>query len=385
MANTWFKSIPKPAKSFDELQAETMASYDRQLSFTDREIDVFSQAHIEKYRRLEDEFCKKTKLTSLDISLTLVAAALQVLRWALVDNKSFRFKTANNADKFVEGITGKVGEYLPAEVSSLLTDHSVPYDAFRKSERFVSIYPMENTGVSGANHRYTTLGHDPVAGWIVGTSNIVTNTMSVNEWSEAFPSYHVKNGLIDAKTSLPQIMKWTYDMAFEKPEVLGLAFIKQALHYSTDVFTKQGLPIPFINTLSPEASKFLIGKGIDVYSVTRGMALAALINKMVEMFHKLFYNPHSDGDPQLYEMRSRKIVMYSNILSSTLNVGYVATKRDFTELDVGGIIITLWRILTDTKTIAKIKKEFIEKTIMGDLQAEEDKVNAELAKMGYWV
>lgn len=377
--------MPKPEKSFDELQAEKMAEYDKQLSFSDSEVEVFSQAYVEKYRKLEDEFCKKTKLSSLDISLTLVAASLQVLRWWFVDNKSYRFEKASDSDKFIEGITGSAGDYLPADVNSLLTDHSVPYDAIRRSERFMSIYPGESTGVSGVNHRYKTLGHDPVAGWIFGTSNIVTNTMSVNEWSEAFPSYHVKNGFIDAKTSLPQIMNWTYDVAINKPEVLGLALIKQALHYSTDVFTKQGLPIPFINTLSPEASKFLIGNGIDVYSVTRGMALAALINKLVEMFHKLFYNPHKDGDPKLYEVRSRKIVLYSNTLSSVLNVGYVAASRDFTKLDVGGIIITLWRILTDTKTIAKIKKEFIEKTIMGDLQAEEDKVNAKLAEMGYYI
>lgn len=382
----WFKNMPESTKSFDDLQADAMANYDRQLSFSDEEVHVFSQAYIEKYRKLEYEFCKKTKLTSLDISIMLVAAALQTLRWYLMDNKSLRFNKDKDGDEAIKGIFGKegtIGKYLPADVQSLLTDHSVPYDATKRSERFMTIYPGESTGLSGANHRYKTLGHDPVAGWIAGTANITTNTLTVNEWSQLFPSYHVKNSHIDGKTSLPKIMQWTWNMACDKPEVVGLSFLKQALHYSTDVFTKQGLPLPGINTVSPEASKFLIGNGIDVYSVTRGMAMAALINKLVEMFHKLFYNEHSDGDPRLYEVRSRKIVTYSNTLSSVLNVGYVAATKDLTKLDVGGIIVTLWRILTDTKTIMKIKTEFIEKTLMGELQAEEDKVNSELAKMGY--
>lgn len=379
----WFKNMPESTKSFDDLQADAMANYDRQLSFSDEEVHVFSQAYIEKYHKLEYEFCKKTKLTSLDISIMLVAAALQTLRWYFMDNKSLRFNSDSEADEAVEGILGKTGEYLPADVVTLLTDHSVPYDTVRRSARFMAIYPGESVGLSGTNHRYMTLGHDPVAGWIFGTANIATNTLAVNDLRRLFPSYHVRDNCIDGKTSLCKIMKWSGEILCDKPEVMGLSFLKQALHYSTDVFTKQGLPIPVINTLSTEASRFLIGNGIDVYSVTRGMAMATLINKLVEMFHKLFYDEHTDGDPKLYEARSRKIVAYSNTLSSVLNVGYVAVTDDFTKLDVGGIIVTLWRILTDSKTVLEIKKEFIEKTLMGELQAEEDKVNSELAKMGY--
>lgn len=382
----WFNSMPKSTKGFDELQAEAMAGYDKQLSFSDEEVRIFSQSYIEKYRKLEYEFCKKTKLTSLDISIMLVAAALQTLRWYFMDNKSLRFKDDDDGGKALKAIFGEkgtVGKYLPADVASLLTDYHVPYDTVERSARFKTIYPGESTGLSGNNHRYKTLGHDPVAGWIVGTANIATNTLAVNDWSRLFPAYHVKDKCIDGKTSLSKIMQWSYDIACDNPEVIGLSFLKQALHYSTDVFTTQGLPLPGINNLSPEASKFLIGNGIDVYSVTRGMAMAALINKLVEMFHKLFYNEYSDGDPRLYEVRSRKIVTYSNTLSSVLNVGYVAVTKNFTKLDVGGIIVTLWRILNDSKTVLEIKKEFIEKTLMGELQAEEDKVNSELAKMGY--
>ena len=352
--------MPQTTKKYDDLQAEAMDYYDKKLSFTDEEVHHFSQSYIEKYRKLEKEFCQKTKLTSFDISIMLVAAALQTLRWYFMDNKSLRFNSDNDADKAVEGILGKAGEYLPADVASLLTDHSVPYDTVRRSAMFMAIYPGESVGLSGTNHRYMTLGHDPVAGWIVGTANIATNTLAVNDWRRVFPSYHVRDNCIDGKTSLCKIMKWSWEILCDKPEVIGLSFLKQSLHYSTDVFTKQGLPIPVINSVSPEASKFLIGNGIDVYSVARGMAMAALVNKLVEMFHKLFYDEYTDGDSKLYEVRSRKIVVYSNTLSSVLNVGYVACTDDFTKLDVGGIIVTMWRKLNDSRTVLEIKKEFIE-------------------------
>lgn len=352
--------------------------YEDQLKLTDSEIEILSEAYLERYHQIERQFEEKTSLTNLDLSILVFTACLQCLRWAIITNKSGRFATAADADKAVAGL----GKYMPASVESILADHTVPYDAIKRSERFKKIYPELSTGISGANHRYKTLGHDPLAGWFVGTANIATNTLVVNNGMMLYPSYHIVNQEFNGRTHLPNIIKWTVDIAQEKPEVLGLAFIKQAVHYSTDVFTTQGLPLPIINSVSPEASKFLMGHGIDLYSVTRSAALAMVINKLVEMFHRLFFDPKVD-DKDLYEVRTRKIVMYSNILSSVINIGYVAGTEDFNRLDVGGIAVTLWRILTDTKRIMQLKTEFIEKTLDGEYKKEEDEINQQLAKYGY--
>jgi hypothetical protein len=75
--------------------------------------------------------------------------------------------------------------------------------------------------------------------------------------------------------------------------------------------------------------------------------------------------------------------MYSNTLSSVINVGYVMGTSNFTKLDVGGILITLWRIFNDEKIINKIKADFINKCLSNDLQKEEDEINEKLAKYGF--
>ena len=167
-----------------------------------------------------------------------------------------------------------------------------------------------------------------------------------------------------------------------KPEVVGAAFAKQIVHFGTDAFTIQGLPVPVINVISQETSKFLIGNQIDTYSVTRGAMLAIFINKIVEMCHRMYFDKNSD-DERLYEVRTRKILTYSNTMSSILNVGYVGVTGNFKKLDLGGIFVTLWRILNDRKEIEKIRWEFIQKTLDGELKKEEDEVNQRLAKFGF--
>ena len=345
---------------------------------------------MKSYDKAVDEFKNKTKLTSCDMDILMVAAALQTIRWAFISNDKFRFDKAREADKFFEK-TGKTLEnlpFVPATIPKLLSDHTVPYDAIKHSERFDRIYPNEKI-VSGTNHRYKTLGHDPLADLIFGTANIATNTLTVNDFSKIFPSYHVVEQKIDRKTDIFHILKWTGELMMNEPEVVGGAFAKQIVHFGTDAFTTQGLPIPVINVISPETSEFLIGskpgkpsKQIDTYSVTRGAMLAIFINKIVEMCHRMYFDKNSD-DERLYEVRTRKILTYSNTMSSILNVGYVGVTGNFKKLDLGGIFVTLWRILNDRKEIEKIRWEFIQKTLDGELKKEEDEVNQRLAKFGF--
>lgn len=152
----------------------------------------------------------------------------------------------------------------------------------------------------------------------------------------------------------------------------------------TDFFTKQGLPIPFLNTLSPEISKYLMDKNIriDTWSVAKGALLSMLINWIVWYFHRLWFNPNLDNN-KLYEARTRKVLMYSNTLSSIINVGYVGLSNDYKKIDIGGIGVTLWRLINDSKKMQNIFSEFIERTMSNDLQKQEDEVREQLARFGY--
>jgi hypothetical protein len=68
-----------------------------------------------------------------------------------------------------------------------------------------------------------------------------------------------------------------------------------------------------------------------------------------------------------------------------LNIGYVGVTGNLRSLDIGGMLVTLWRILTDEKAIRKIEMEFIEKTLDGKLQKEQDEINQYLAKYGFQI
>lgn len=360
--------------------------YDPILTITEAEREESARKYMRNYHQAVQEFKTKTKLTSTDMAFLMLAASLQTLRWALLSHDKFRFNKASDADKFFEGKAKRLSDndYVPASISELITSHQVPYDAVQRSDRFRSIYGDFSTGLAGSNHRYLALGHDPLAGLVIGTANIATNTLTVNDFSSFYPSYHVTNQQIDGKTDITHVLKWTTNLLVNKPEVVGASLVKQVLHTGTDVFTKQGLPVPVINTVSPETSKFLIGNQIDTYSVARGAGLAIAINKIIECCHRLFYDPHSD-DIRLYEVRTRKILLYSNTLSSVLNIGYVGLTRDIKRLDVGGLLVTLWRILNDREKIRQIQADFVNQTLDNMLQKEEDEVNQQLSKWGFYV
>ena len=72
----------------------------------------------------------------------------------------------------------------------------------------------------------------------------------------------------------------------------------------------------------------------------------------------------------LYEVKTRKILGYSNAIASGSNILYVALSRDIQKMDIGGILVTIYRLITDYKFIKSIKKEFLEKQwydiVMGD-------------------
>lgn len=104
--------------------------------------------------------------------------------------------------------------------------------------------------------------------------------------------------------------------------------------------------------------------------VGRQAAVSIFINMIVGLVHGLFYNPQKDGERKFYEARTRKVLLFSNALSSVGNVAYCAITNDFGKLDLGGLIVTIRRLFTDVRFITRLKEEFIEKEIDKSIQKE---------------
>ena len=138
--------------------------------------------------------------------------------------------------------------------------------------------------------------------------------------------------------------------------------MKEIGHLATDIYTKNSLPLPIISVINPKVANDLASYGLDMANVvTFGMQVtfSALINSIIAMTHGLFFDGESVMDRKLYEVRKRKILSYSNHVASSYNLGLVAFTGDLSSLDIGGLAVTIYRLITDRKFIRKVQDEFV--------------------------
>lgn len=303
--------------------------------------------------KLDRDFEENVSLNKTDIVFLFIATALQCLRQYVLSNDAFRL-TAKEGDTLI-------GKVVPKSWQDILLS-SVPYDAIKREDEFKLL--GESTGLSGFTHRYRTLGHDPIFGWIFGTANILTDSLTK---SDIITNYSVQNMKIMGhyEGGVMQMFNDSVETVQSDKYLLPTAVARQALHFGSDYFTKQGLPIPIIPTVNNDFSKYLVSQQIDMYSVMRSATVAIFINSIIECIHSLFYNENKDINREIYSVRTKKIVLYSNVIASVSNIVFVAVnsamgnQNALKKLDVGGILVTLYKIFTTPAYIAQIKMEFI--------------------------
>ncbi|SEU18478.1 hypothetical protein [Paenibacillus sp. NFR01] len=310
---------------------------------------------------IDQAFADKTRLGKTDISFLFLATALQCIRQYVFTNDSFRVK-AEQGDRVVKDPIKKI---TPKHWHDILMG-SVPYDAVQRAPDFREV----STGIGGSTHRFRTLGHDPVLGWFFGPVNILTDSLTKSDFVSTYSVAHMQiSGFYPGGTA--GAVQGAIEQAQANSYTLPAAVAKQAIHFGADYFTKQGLPVPLISSIHNDWAKDLIQKyNIDAYSITRGAVMSTLINTIISLIHKFLYDETKHGSAELYEVRTRKILSYSNLLATTSNVIYVAVTKNLKALDAGGLLVTLYRIISDYHFIQRIKREFLHhefnRTVQGD-------------------
>ncbi|MEI3197649.1 MAG: hypothetical protein V8S56_02665 [Lachnospiraceae bacterium] len=75
-------------------------------------------------------------------------------------------------------------------------------------------------------------------------------------------------------------------------------------------------------------------------------------------------------DKKLFDIRTQKILSYSNLMATSSNLVVATVTKDLTTLDVGGAAVTIYQLIKSQKFIKEVKEEFItgryEEIIMGD-------------------
>ncbi len=337
---------------------------------------------------IDEKFEKYTGLNKLDVSFLFLAVALQVVRQYTLTKFSERLDdqtAANNTIGHGEEHSNRKHKYYNPSLIEICGSKKlkippcpVPFDA--------------NIGANGAlrggkqmGHRVTAIGHDPILGLVFGTANIATSTLT----NKDLQSYHIytndmgrdyfrnkaNTGLVLSKTKDKLLHE-----GLEGKEKVGASLLKEIIHLRSDIYTKNSLPLPIVTVIDAGLAAELAQRGLDmanIVTVGRQMTFSVFINTMISMLHGLFYDESVEYSRRVYEVRTRKILSYSNFIASASNLIYVGAnislgnESAWKRLDIGGLAVTLYRIVTDAKFIRQVKREFIEQEFFAQIRGSE--------------
>lgn len=348
--------------------------------------------------QLDDIFEERTSFNKIDVSFLMFATALQLLRIYLLPR--FQEKLLDNErlphdDQSIKDmerdLVGKYKEEHQKKWDSKKSDKGyrswqeiaftikVPYDATRRSG-----IGFHDRNMHGGYHRVKTLGHDPWLGWIFGVANIITDSITIcpefKERGKCIPvieTYDVdmRNFAWKEKCLTTHMFMNAMDSIREDKHRLYAAIFAQGMHLASDKYTKLGLPIPVLSLLSPDKAYEIYSSGYDYLDLkfdtqilrrtTASAGQAILINAIIGALHNLFYNPNEEPNRDLYNVKTRKIILFSNSIATSSDIistaihssrGDVRAVKNF---DLGGFLATLYRLTTDIYFIQRVKEEFI--------------------------
>lgn len=384
------------AKILQELSCinERNAQIDKEVSAINKEIDKRIYVCDNTNKILADATDEFNSLTSIfnkkDISFFVFFVILQcgikyiikVLRE--MSDKELADKTPfHNKEK-----SSRYGNRYYASKEEIFAN-PVPFDAIQKEHdnQWYKNNGEERPGFNGFNHRATALGHDPLLGLIFGTANIMTSTITRND----FVSWHIDTmahsrtarnnkkyfaelDTICERASTIEIFRHIYDRIREERKegwiVLGCALLKEIVHLFSDLPSKQSLPIPVISTFSPELARKLSLYGLNMGTIAQGGIATMFINWLIGFLHRLTMK--KDEDEQLFMVRTRKIIMYSDLFSTVSDLGYslflayMGDKNTMRKFDLGGYLVTLHQISHSSNVISAIEREFYTKKIISE-------------------
>lgn len=364
----------------------TLENMEMIINETNRVADVAHNAE-QIIDSLDREFEEKTGLKGIDVAFLFLATGLQMARIFLVNHITKIEKAGatnvkeNKIHEFQEFLlkkfkTGSIVNEKPyyASFEHIVTRYGVPYDA----TAFQEYEPL----FKGANHRFSTMGHDPVLGLIFGTANIMTNTITCVKkspiiYSVKVPILTTNNVIYDSEYKHPKIgmhastiemFRQSKIRTFEEPKVLIAALIKQVAHIATDLYTPMGIQIPGANLVLSNRNVERLTKYIsmgDMLKVGASAKFAEFINIIIRGLHLLLYDENRLHSHDVYEVKTRKIIHYSNLIATSSNVIWTSGKviagneSAYKDFDIGGLIVTINHLLNDKKFIRQVKEEFV--------------------------
>lgn len=219
-----------------------------------------------------------------------------------------------------------------------------------------------------------------------------------------FESYHVKTGLIrkrndnysagdvlalsssgkPLRADLGKILSSTFSekllrQGTEGKVIVGVSLFKEVQHLRSDVYSKDSLPLPVVSVLDPKLAGNLAKHGLDMANVINAgkqFSYALIIDMLIYMLHSLFFDSATCGSRAMFEVRTRRILLYSNLLATTSNIivsllGEYLGADTSRFIDWGGYLNTLRHIVFDTKFIMEVKRDFLKNELYSLITGEQ--------------
>lgn len=356
--------------------------------------DILSEEELNgAYRELKDieaEFSKKTSIfNKIDRSFLFIAAGLQVAKSLIFPYISQSFGYGNSFEQkdrldhndinIEKNIREAKNDFRDKHLANNKAAHWInilyqtpPYDITRGSSEL-------GINMGGRYHRLATLGHDPLFGWLFGTMNILTDTITFSDIS----THRVtRNPLIitDETVDIFTLIKESYQAVKDDWLNLPAAIFAQAQHLKSDINTKTGLPLPVLTVFNENLANKLYREHYDYLCFARDAKIIGtsfIISQMIDMIIALVHSLYRQEDcaENLYAVRTKKILLISNTIASTSTIINAVVSKNIKNLDIGMLLSTLSHLFFDIRFIRKIKQEFIDSEIQNKLQGEIDKLD----------
>ena len=357
--------------------------------------DLLSEKEFqEAYKRLDaihDEFSHKTGIVNkTDLIFLGIATALQTVKFLLFGRVAGKFDYGNSFnpdarlahnDKSIEKEHRRANDGFKEKHENnghgywmYILYQTPPYDITKGS-------PSINRNMEGGYHRIHTLGHDPILGWIFGTANILTDTITFEDFKSNRVIRNPKMMITPESVPLAKLFGESFEMCKADSLNFPAAIFAEGCHLKSDEFTKLGLPVPILEAINTDFASKLYKSNYDALCFSRDLkivgasaGISIFIDMIIGLVHGLFNKEKINKD--LYEVRTRKILLISNSIASTSNIIQTLITDNPKNLDIGGLLVSLSHLFMDLRFISRIKEEFIKQELNKDLIKELERLDS---------
>ncbi len=384
-------------ESWEEIVSQANLKEPKIVQIEDFMTPAEIQGAFDELDEINKKFSKRTSIINkTDLSFLAVATALQVAKSLVFPYVAGKFgygegfnpdDRLDHNDKSIEKAHRDANDkFRDKKLKKNPTGHwinilyqTVPYDITKGSAEL-------GIDMGGRYHRLYTLGHDPILGWLFGTANILTDCITFNNFhTNRITRVDPVTGAAKMKITpeivpLPMMFEECYQQIKGDKLNLPAALFAQAQHLKSDEFTKLGLPVPVLETLNEEFASKLYSEHYDALCLARDAKIVGasfIVSKILDIIitiaHGFFRDASENKD--LYEVRTRKILLISNSIASTSTIINTAITKNPKNLDIGSLLNTVTHLFSDLRFIARVKQEFIESEISARVKKEIDEID----------